>query len=272
MAFIPIYDTNPLRNIRHPWVTWGFIALNIAVYFIYQGGTFTGEATEASAYDFGLVPAYLNGEVRPDDIAQVPDLFTLISYSFLHADIWHLAGNMIFLWVFADNVEDAVGHFRFFFFYLACAAASGYAFVLSAPGSESPLIGASGAVSGAIAAYLLLYPRVKVWILVLLRLPLRLRVEWVLGFWIFLQFLSAFSGEETDVAWWAHLGGLATGALLILVLRLPGVPLFAKALPDDHPLFGRRTPPAPVPAPVPVSPPSPPEATPGQDGGRGPWE
>ncbi|HVZ14918.1 MAG TPA: rhomboid family intramembrane serine protease [Bauldia sp.] len=271
MAFIPIYDTNPLRNIRHPWVTWGFIAANVLIYFVYQHGTFTGESSQASAYDFGLIPALLNGETRPDDIAQVPDLLTLVSYSFLHADIWHLAGNMVFLWVFADNVEDAVGHFRFFFFYLACAALSGYAFVLSDPGSESPLIGASGAVSGMIAAYLLLYPRVKVWILVLLRLPLRLRVEWVLGFWIFLQVLSAFSGEETDVAWWAHLGGLAAGALLILVLRLPGVPLFAKALPDDHPLFGRRT--APEPAPIPAaSLPPPPDAGQHPGDNRGPWE
>jgi membrane associated rhomboid family serine protease len=270
VAFIPIYDTNPLRNIRHPWVTWSFIALNVAVYFVYQGGTFVGEASQASAYDFGLVPAYLNGELRPDDIVQLPDIITLISYSFLHADIWHLSGNMIFLWVFADNVEDAVGHFRFFFFYLACAAAAGYAFVLSAPGSESPLIGASGAVSGMIAAYLLLYPRVKVWILVLLRLPLRLRVEWVLGFWIFLQLLSAFSGEESDVAWWAHLGGLAAGALLILVLRLPGVPLLAKALPDDHPLFGQRKPPSPDPVPAAPLPP-PPEAGPASEDRRGPW-
>ena len=159
----------------------------------------------------------------------------------------------------------------FILFYLACAAASGYAFVLSDPGSQSPLIGASGSVSGAIAAYLLLYPRVKVWILVLFRLPLRLRVEWVLGFWILLQLLSAFSGDETDIAWWAHLGGLATGALLILVLRLPGVPLFARALPDDHPLFGRRSPPAPAPVPVPISSLPPPEAGPPPDDNRGLW-
>ena len=272
MAFIPIYDNNPLRNIRHPWVTWGFIAANILVYFLYEGGTFTGEASEASAYGFGLIPALLNGTVaRPDDLPAVPDVLTLISYSFLHADIWHLAGNLIFLWVFADNVEDAVGHLRYFFFYLACAAAAGYAYVLSDPASQAPVIGASGAVSGNIAAYLLLYPRVRVWILVFFGIPLRLRVEWVLGFWIVIQVASAFGGDASDVAWWAHLGGLAAGALLILVIRLPGVPLFAKALPDDHPLFRpdpRKVRAASVPSVPPpdreVPPPSPPDP-------RGPW-
>lgn len=264
MAFIPIYDTNPLRNIRHPWMTWGFIAANILVYFVYEGGTLTHDASNASAVSFGLVPAFFNGAVvRPVEVVAVPDLFTLVSYSFLHANIWHLAGNLIFLWVFADNVEDAVGHFRFLFFYLACAAAAGYAFVLSDPSSQAPVIGASGAVSGTIAAYLLLYPRVKVWILVLLRLPLRLRVEYVLGFWIFLQILSAFAGGDADVAWWSHIGGLACGAILILFLRLPGVPLFAKALPDDHPLFRRAHPAEPQSASTPAASP---------EHNPGPWE
>jgi len=272
VAFIPIYDNNPLRNIRHPWVTWGFIAANILIYFLYEGGSFTGEASEASAYGFGLVPALINGDaLRPADFPQIPNLLTLISYSFLHADIWHLAGNLVFLWVFADNVEDAVGHFRYFFFYLVCAAAAGYAFVLSDPSSQAPVIGASGAVSGNIAAYLLLYPRVRVWILVFFGIPLRLRVEYVLGFWIAIQVLSAFGSDTGDIAWWAHLGGLAAGALLILVLRLPGVPLFAKALPDDHPLF-RRDPHRPQPASVPSIPPPdrnlpPPPTEPG-----GPWQ
>lgn len=262
MAFIPLYDTNPLRRIRWPWVAWSFIALNILVYFFYEDGSFTTEPMNASAADFGLVPAYFNLAIgHPIDLTSVPDVLTLITYSFLHADFWHLAGNLIFLWVFADNVEDALGHFRYFIFYLLCAAAAGYGFVLSDPLSEAPVIGASGAVAGNIAAYVLLYPRAKVWILVLFRLPLRLRVEWVLGFWILFQLYSAFAGGDAEVAWWAHIGGLAAGAILVLVMRQKGVPLFAAALPE-HPERAVR-----VTEPAPAERIEPPRIDP-----RGPWE
>jgi membrane associated rhomboid family serine protease len=271
VAFLPLYDTNPLRRIRWPWVAWSLIALNIIVYFFYEDGTFSQQPVNASATDFGLVPAYFNAALgHPITLTSVPDLITILTYSFLHADIWHLAGNMVFLWVFADNVEDALGHFRYFLFYLLCTAAAGYGFVLSDPLSEAPVIGASGAVAGNIAAYVLLYPRAKVWILLLFRLPLRLRVEWVLGFWIAFQLYSAFWGGDAEVAWWAHIGGLAAGALLVLVMRQKGVPLFAAALPE-HPSRGLHILPErePEAQPTRIEPPS---VDPRRIDPRGPWE
>ena len=259
MAFIPLYDTNPLRNIRYPWVAWSIIAANVLVYFFVEVGGLSGTPSNASAGSFGLVPAFFNGAVpRSLDLIGIPDSLTLLTYSFLHGDIWHLAGNMVFLWVFADNVEDALGHFRYFIFYFVCASVAGYVFVLSDPLSQAPVIGASGAVAGNIAAYVLLYPRAKVWILLLFRLPLRLRVEYVLGFWIAFQVYSAFTGGDAEIAWWAHLGGLVTGAILVIFMRQKGVPLFAKALPE-HP---RKAPPDA--ADERVEPPS-------SAGSRGPW-
>jgi membrane associated rhomboid family serine protease len=236
LAFIPLYDTNPLRNIRGPWVAWSIIAANVLIYFVFEHGGFSTEPTNGSAISFGLFPAYLIGDIpRSMDLFAVPDSLTLVTYAFLHGSFWHLAGNMIFLWVFADNVEDALGHFRYFVFYFLCAAASGYIFVLSDPISEAPVIGASGAVAGNIAAYVLLYPRAKVRILLFFLLPVRLRVEYILGFWIAFQLYSAFAGGDAEIAWWAHLGGLLVGAILVVFMRQKGVPLFAKALPETQP-------------------------------------
>lgn len=233
MAFIPLYDTNPLRNIGHPWVAWATIAANVAVYFLVEGAG-ADTVVEATTGTYGLVPAFFTGvEMRPPEYWAVPDAATLVTYAFFHADFWHLAGNMIFVWVFGDNVEDALGHIRFAIFYVLCAIAAGFAFVLSAPGSDAPIIGASGAVAGIVAAYVMLYPRAKVWILALGRIPLRLRVEWVLGFWIVFQVVAVLVSDGSDqVAWWAHIGGLAAGAVLVVFMRRRGVPLFAKALPE----------------------------------------
>jgi membrane associated rhomboid family serine protease len=260
VAFIPISDTNPLRRIRWPLVSWGIIAANIIIYFFFESGSFTHEPLNASSISFGLVPAVFNGaDPGALDLLAVPFGLTLITYSFLHANFWHLAGNMIFLWVFADNVEDALGHFRYIVFYLVCAAVAGYAFVLAAPTSEAPVIGASGAVAGTLAAYLLLYPRAKVWILLMFGIPIRLRVEYVLGMWILFQIYAAISGGGENIAWWVHVGGLATGAILVLFMRQKGVPLFAAALPE-HPWRARKDiPPAQAAA----------EAT---DPAKGPWE
>jgi membrane associated rhomboid family serine protease len=209
-------------------VAWGIIAANFVVYFSVAVG---GEGAQASVYTFGLIPAVFNGLAeRPLEIAAIPDALTLVTYAFLHADLMHLLGNMIFLWVFADNVEDALGHLRYFVFYILCAIAAGYAFVLSDPASEAPVIGASGAVGGNIAAYLLLHPRAKVWILLLLRIPLRLSAVYVLGFWILFQFVAALGTDGEDgIAWWAHIGGLVAGAVLVVFMRRRGVPLFDRA-------------------------------------------
>jgi membrane associated rhomboid family serine protease len=224
VAFIPLADTNPLRYIKRPWVAWAIIAANIVVYFAFEFGGFAREAAEASVIDFGLIPAVFNGAA--DAPIDLPPLLTLITYAFLHADFWHLAGNMIFLWVFADNVEDDFGHARFLVFYLLCSAGAGYVFVLSDPTATGPVIGASGAIAGVVSAYFLLHPTAKIWILLFGRIPVRLGAMWVLGFWIVFQFFSVLSAGDENIAWWSHIGGLVIGAGLTLVMRRRGVRLF----------------------------------------------
>ena len=139
---------------------------------------------------------------------------------FLHADWMHLIGNMAFLYVFADNVEDAMGHWRFLFFYLACGVVAGAAHALMSDGSAAPLIGASGAVAGVLGAYLVLYPRARVWVLIFLRIPLRIPAYWALGGWIVWQLFQVYlSDEQSNVAWWAHIGGFGAGLLLVFIMR-----------------------------------------------------
>jgi membrane associated rhomboid family serine protease len=151
----------------------------------------------------------------------IPEPLTLITYQFLHGGWWHLIANMAFLWVFADNVEDAFGHAGFLIFYLLCGIAAGMLHTLMQPQSGAPLIGASGAVSGVLASYMLLYPRARVWILLFMRIPLPISAIWALGGWFALQLISAFISTEdsTLVAWWAHIGGFLTGLILTFVLR-----------------------------------------------------
>ena len=233
MAFIPLHDGNPLRHIRRPYVAWSLILANVVIFIFIQGGL--GEVNEATAISFGLIPAVFNDIVDlPSRFTSVPDALTLFTYAFLHGDIWHLGGNMLFLWVFGDNVEDALGHVRFLIFYCLCAVGAGYVYVLSAPSSEAPVIGASGAIAGCIAAYFMLHPYAKIWILAFGRIPLRLNALLVLGFWILFQLYGAFAvGGEGGIAWWSHIGGLVVGAALVLFLRRPGVRLFSRPDPGS---------------------------------------
>jgi membrane associated rhomboid family serine protease len=232
VALIPLYDNNPLRHIRYPYVTWALLAINVGVFLFVEGAGMDG-VDQASAIEFGLIPAVFDRLAeRPVELAAIPSALTLLTYAFFHGNFWHLLGNMVFLWVFADNVEDALGHLRFLVFYCLSAIGGGCAYILSAPSSESPLIGASGAIAGIIAAYFMLTPYAKVWILVLGPIPVRLRALWVLGFWIAFQVYSALTGRgDSQIAWWTHVGGLVTGAVLVLFLRRRDVPLFASADP-----------------------------------------
>src|SRR5690606_44977 len=143
-----------------------------------------------------------------------------------HGDLLHLGGNMLFLWVFGDNVEDALGHWRFLFFYLAGAAAGAFPHQLVLPQSRVPLIGASGAIAAVVAAYVMLHPRVKLWVLFLGRIPLRLPALIPLGLWIGYQFLMLATTPAELVSWPAHAGGIVAGAIMVLFLRREGVPLF----------------------------------------------
>ena len=232
MIFIPLSDDNPLRFVPYQWVTVGLIAVNVVV-FLWQ---ITGIGPTPGA-SFALVPSELfqvgifggpaNG--RYDTIA-VPEGYTLLTYMYFHADFLHLSSNMLFLWVFGDNVEDAMGHLKYLFFYTACGVAGGLAHACLSPSSWLPLVGASGAVAGVIIAYLMLHPHVRVWVLAFRVIPMRITAVWILGVWIATQvFMLAFSRGE-QVAWSAHIGGMIAGATLILVLRRPGVPLFDRDL------------------------------------------
>jgi len=183
MVFLPLKDDNPLKFIWFQFTTVTLIAINVIV-FIWQSSL--GEQGLVSiAMSAGVIPQLLLGEAKlPAELAALPPWVTLVTYMFLHGDWWHLIGNMLFLWVFGDNVEDAMGPFRFLIFYLLTGVVAGLAHAYANLGSEAPLIGASGAPAGVIGAYIMLYPRVKMWSLVLMRIPLKLPAYWVIGAWM----------------------------------------------------------------------------------------
>lgn len=222
--FVPLKDDQPLKVIRFQYVVLALIIVNV-VLFLLTGPMVGDEALMVTASGYGVVPLELfDGAARKAvSYNPVSESTTLITYMFLHAGWLHLLGNLAFLWVFADNIEDAFGHFGFLLFYILCGVVAGLAHAFMQPASLDPLIGASGAVSGVLAAYLLLYPQARIWILFLMRIPLKIPAWIVLGGWIALQFVS-LGLEQPDgqaVAWWAHIGGFAMGLLFTLILRSP---------------------------------------------------
>jgi membrane associated rhomboid family serine protease len=222
---IPVYDEHVQTLGLRPWVMWIVLILNVIV-LLYLW-LLPDELVQALAYNFGVVPAFITGAVSLDDIELViPPLLTLATYTFMHGNWLHLTGNMIFLWVFGDNVEAAMGHARFILFYLLCGIAGGLTHVGSEPGSVIPLVGASGAVAGVLAAYLMLWPRVHITVLVLGLMTVRVHAYWLLGAWIVWQVLNVLLASQTEVSYWSHVGGLIAGAGLVVVLRRPGVKLF----------------------------------------------
>jgi membrane associated rhomboid family serine protease len=231
--FVPLYDDNALKKIHFQYVTVLLIAANVAVFLLQQGGMST-----AAVASFGVIPAELidvglnaRQAVGPLNAVPVPEPYTLISYMFFHGDLMHLLGNMLFLWVFGDNVEDAVGHVKYLIFYIVCGVVAALVHVAVLNESPRPLIGASGAVAGVIAAYLMLHPRVRVWVLALQFLPLQISAAIALGLWVAIQVVMVLAPQTGPVAWWSHIGGLAAGAVLIIFMRRPGVPLFDRGLP-----------------------------------------
>jgi membrane associated rhomboid family serine protease len=232
-VFVPLHDTNPLKNIRFQYVTVGLIALNVAIYTIIQTG-WVVPLTDDDMMAFAVIPAKLfenpggGTAFFANGALIVPERLTLVTYMFLHGGWIHLVGNMLFLWVFGDNIEDAMGHMRFIMFYVICGVFAALLHSYMLPQSSLPLIGASGAVAGIIAAYLILHPKVKVWVLALWRVPIKITAAWALGIWIAAQVVSLFFEGEEAVAWWAHVGGLVAGAVLIMFMRRRGVILFDK--------------------------------------------
>ena len=202
---IPITDNNPTW--KFPYITIFFIVSNVAV-FIYQLSL--GMGAEKFVFSAGAIPKEVTHSPFPAQL-------TILTSMFIHGDIFHLFGNMLTLWIFGNNIEDAVGHFRFIIFYFICGCSAGFTHILFNVNSAIPMIGASGAIAGILGAYLLLYPRAQV--LVVIWLLFFIRTIWVpsvivLGLWFVLQIYSAGLGFG-GVAWFAHIGGFAAGFVLI---------------------------------------------------------
>ena len=226
---IPIYDNDPLDRNPYAFVTWTLIAINIAAFLVQLGAS--DETGLIMVCDYAMIPAAITGKVTLG--GDLPPILSVFTYMFLHGGWSHIIGNMLFLWVLGDNIEDAFGSVRFFFFFMLCGASGGLAHLYFHPDSVVPLVGASGAVAGVVAAYLMLRPCAKITILLFGFIPIGLGSAWVLGFWALVQVWNVVSASGGDTAWWAHLGGLLAGAGLTLVFRRPDVTLFECMSPGD---------------------------------------
>ena len=219
---IPLRDENPVRIV--PFVTWGVVAACVLAFLVQI--SLGAPGFNRIIFALGVIPAVLFGHAYlPPEIALVPPAATVVSSMFLHGGWLHLIGNMLYLWIFGDNIEDRMGHVRFLVFYLACGVAAVFAQAVPAPESVVPMVGASGAISGVLGAYLLLFPRARVLVLVPLGFVLqviRLPAVWVLGLWFLVQLLSSLMAPagEGGVAFRAHLGGFLAGLLLAPVFLL----------------------------------------------------
>jgi len=218
---IPLSDDNPSSIV--PAVSWAVMALCIGV-FLWQVSLGSREGQEA-VYALGAIPAVLlQGARLPPEIALVPPLATVFTSMFMHGGWLHLIGNMLYLWIFADNVEDSMGHVRFVIFYLLCGIAAVFAQALPDTGSTIPMIGASGAISGVLGAYLLLFPHARVMVLIPLGVVsqmVRLRAWMVLGLWFALQLLSSLMTPKgaAGIAFGAHIGGFIAGMALVPLFK-----------------------------------------------------
>jgi membrane associated rhomboid family serine protease len=215
---IPLRDINPTR--RFPVITLSLVVVNIAA-FIYELSLGAGDAERFLAA-FALVPKRL---FSPETAAPgaIPAAATVITSMFLHGGAVHLGGNMLYLWIFGNNIEDAMGRVRFIVFYLLCGSLASYGHASMHSSSLTPLIGASGAVSGVLGAYVMLYPRARVVTLVLIGFYAR-TVE--VPVWIVLQFLNAMlaGAAAGGVAWYAHIAGFVAGGALIGLFKRADVP------------------------------------------------
>ena len=225
----PLRDDNPVTIT--PFVTWAIIAVNVVV-FLYQICLAPNES-QLFVYKFGSIPAVVvGGQHLPMAAAAVPPVLTLVTGMFLHGGFMHLIGNMWFLWIFGNNIEEAMGHLRYFAFYIICGLLASIGNILAYPDSTIPTIGASGAIAGAMGAYIMLYPRARVWTLIFIIFFIKLMYipAWiVLGFWIVLQFLNgSMAGAQNagGVAFWAHVGGFIAGILLVGLFKRREVRFF----------------------------------------------
>jgi membrane associated rhomboid family serine protease len=229
----PLRDDNP--HFLTPYVTWLIVGLNILAWVLLQGMG-AEPALSKSVCLLGLLPAELLQSAPINSAFQIgPDLYctvsgsaswiTIISHMFMHGSWMHIIGNMWFLWIFGNNVEDSMGHLRFLVFYLLCGLAAAGLQIAADPSSIIPMVGASGAIGGVMGAYIMLYPRVTVHMFVVLGFYMTtfaMPAFWMLGYWFVLQLLGGFSSVGASgggVAFWAHIGGFVAGALLIFIFR-----------------------------------------------------
>jgi membrane associated rhomboid family serine protease len=218
---IPLRDENPTRTF--PFVTILLMAVNAAV-FIYQ--VWLGPAAEQFVLQLAAIPLEVTHFRNLPESTLLPPLLSVVTSMFLHGGFMHIAGNMLFLWIFGNNIEDFLGHVRFIIFYLACGlAAAGLQIVLT-PSSTIPMVGASGAISGIMGAYLLLYPKARIVTLVFLGFFIRIvRIPayFFLVFWFLLQLVNAFfivgAAEGGGVAFFAHIGGFVAGLVLVRLME-----------------------------------------------------
>ena len=229
----PIRDDNP--TLGTPAITVVLIGLNVAAWILVQGMGVEPTLSQ-SVCELGLIPGELLGRIPVGQTLQMsrdlscvigqPHWYTPLSSMFLHGGWLHLIGNMWFLWLFGNNVEDSMGHGRYLVFYLLCGLAAAAAQTLVNPNSAIPMVGASGAISGVMGAYIVLYPRVRVHMIIFLGFFITRAVVpayVMLGYWFVLQILGglpSLGGDDTGgVAVWAHAGGFLAGAVLILLFR-----------------------------------------------------
>jgi membrane associated rhomboid family serine protease len=225
---VPLYDDNPVT--RAPVVTYALIGLCVAV-FLWE----LGQDEETVSYSYGMIPAVLFGGAKlARGLAAVPPWATIFTSMFLHSGWLHIGGNMLFLWIFGNNIEDVLGHARYGLLYLVSGVVAVLAQAAADPGSTVPMIGASGAIAGVLGAYLLLYPRsnvhVFVWIVIFFRIVTV--PAWImLGLWFGMQLVSGLTSGagSPGVAFWAHVGGFLCGLALIVPLRPRGMPLWQMA-------------------------------------------
>ncbi|MEW6349216.1 MAG: rhomboid family intramembrane serine protease [Thermodesulfobacteriota bacterium] len=211
--FIPYRDVNPSGGI--PYVTVGLIVVNALVFL----GEITASRPGELFMRYGLTPGEFVSSWRTGGILSHA-LLPLFTNIFMHAGWMHIAVNMLYLWIFGDNVEDRLGHAEFLVFYLISGIMASLAHVIAAPGSGIPLVGASGAISGVLAAYVICFPRARVWVLVFFR-PVEIRAAWFMGIWFAIQLVlgvfGAKAGSGGGVAYMAHIGGFVIGLILIFL-------------------------------------------------------
>ncbi|GFE71707.1 rhomboid family intramembrane serine protease [Chroococcus sp. FPU101] len=226
---VPLRDDNPISIT--PYVTYGIIALNILV-FLYQI-TLTPQQLDAFFESFAVIPKELTANFNGIPVGQpIPEWWTLITSQFLHGGFLHIAGNMLFLWIFGNNVEDRLGHVKFLIFYLSCGVLAALAQWYFSYNSMIPSLGASGAIAGVMGAYILRFPQAQVVTLIPLGLlfwTFRVPAFLFLGFWFVQQAFYSFASlsvptnvgmENGGIAYWAHAGGFVFGAVLGPLLGL----------------------------------------------------